>query len=142
MDRDRESLNIKRPKLSGRVKVSEQTAAQNKTGQLPPGTVEVILRHQSVENKIIGSPDGVIRELLAYFSKAYPSLELVSRLVLTPDNSEFMQSCTGNLASTKEGIAVLRDVSSLRDKELIMLYLAGSRLQQLVASRDTDTILL
>ena len=122
--------------------MSEQTAAQSRTEHLPVGTVEVVLRHQGIENKIIGSPDGVVRELLAYFSKAYPSLELVSKLILTPDNSEFMQACTGNLASTKEGIAVLRDVSGLRDKELIMLYLAGSKLQQLVASKDTDTILL
>jgi hypothetical protein len=122
--------------------MSEQAASQSRSESAPPGTVEVVIRHQGIENKIIGSPDGVIRELLAYFSKAYPSLELVSKLVLTPDNSEFMQACTGILASTKEGLAILRDVSSLRDKELIMLHLAGSRLQHLVASKETDTILL
>src|SRR6058998_1299497 len=120
--------------------MSEQTAAQSRVESAPPETVEVLVRHQGIENKIIGSPDGVIRELLAYFSKAYPSLELVSKLVLTPDHEEFMRACTGILTCTREGLAVLRDVSSLRDKELIMLYLAGSRLQHLVASQETDTI--
>jgi len=83
-----------------------------------------------------------VREILAYFSRAYPSLELVAKLVLTPDNTEFMEACTGVLASTKEGLAVLRDVNGLRDKELVMLYLSGSRLQHLVAARVTDTIAL
>ncbi len=109
---------------------------------LPQGTVEVTLRHQEIENKIIGSPDGVVRELLAYFSKLYPSIELVSKLILTPDNTEFLQACTGVLASSQEGLAILKDVSSLRDKELIMLYLAGSRLQHLVGRKDTDTVSL
>lgn len=109
---------------------------------MPQGTVEVTLRHQGIENKIIGSPDGVVRELLAYFSKLYPSMELVSKLILTPDNTEFLQACNGVLASSQEGLAVLKDVSSLRDKELIMLYLAGSRLQQLVGRKDTGTVSL
>ena len=122
--------------------MSEQRAAQGRSESVPPGTVEVLLRHQGIENKIIGSPDGVIRELLAYFSKAYPSLEIVSKLVLTTDNAEFMQACTGILACTREGLAVLRDASSLRDKELIMLYLAGSKLQHLVTSKEADTLLL
>jgi len=128
--------------MVGQSELSEQTAGQDRSEPLPPTTVEVLIRHQGIENKIIGSPDGVIRELLAYFSKAYPSLELVSKLVLTPDHEEFMRACTGILTCTREGLAVLRDVSSLRDKELIMLYLAGSRLQHLVASKETDTILL
>src|SRR5215475_14153650 len=111
---------MKRP---GGTQVSDQTAAQDRSESLPSGTVEVIVRHQGIESKIIGTPEGVVREILAYFSRAYPSLELVSKLVLTPDNTEFMQACTGILASTKEGLAVLREVTSLRDKELIILYL-------------------
>ncbi len=122
--------------------VSEQTPAQNRSESPPTGTVEVILKHQGIENRIIGAPDGVVREILAYVSRAFPSLELVSKLVLTPDNTEFMKACTNILASTKEGLAVLRDVSSLRDKELIMLYLCGFRLQYLVAEREAETIAL
>src|SRR5712692_11385401 len=108
----------------------------------PSGTIEVTVKHQGIESKIIGTPDGVIHELLSYFSKLYPSLELVSKVVLTPDVSEFLQACSGVLAASEEGLAVLRDVSSLRDKELIMLYLAGSRLLHLTGRREADTVSL
>jgi len=54
--------------------------------------VEVVLKHSGVENRIIGSPETVLRELLSYFSKVYPSIELVSKLVLSVDSLEFLQS--------------------------------------------------
>jgi hypothetical protein len=122
--------------------MSDQTASSKQLSSPPPGTVEVTVKHQGIENRIIGSPEGVVRELLAYFTKIYPSLELVSTLILTQDDTEFMQACAGNLASSREGLAVLRDVSNLRDKELILLHLSGSRLQHLVAAKETDAISL
>src|SRR5262245_38426313 len=108
--------------------MSEQAPAPRQAEHAPEGTVEVTLRHQGVETKIIGSPEGAVRELLAYIARVYPSVQLVSKLILTQDETEFMQACTDNLASSKEGLAILRDVTGLRDKELIMLHLAGARL--------------
>ncbi len=119
----------------------DQTVIPSKQLELTPhGTVEVTVRHRGVESKIIGSPDGVVRELLAYFAKVYPSIELVSKVILTNDNTEFLQGCTGILASSQEGLAVLKDVSSLRDKELLMLYLSGVRLLHLIGRNDTDAL--
>ena len=128
--------------MSGRTTVSDQATNSKQLGLLPAGTIEVTVRHQGIENRIIGNPEGVVRELLSYFVKIYPSLELVSKLILTQDETEFMQACTGILASSKEGLAVLKDVSSLRDKELITLHLAGSRLQHLVSAKEADTVSL
>src|SRR5207245_5485000 len=91
--------------------------------------IEVILKHSGVENRIIGSPETVLRELLTYFSKIYPSIELVSKLVLSVDAAEFLHCCTGVLAVSPEGLVVLRDLKDLNDKELMMINLAGSRLQ-------------
>ncbi len=108
----------------------------------PAGTVEVTVRHQGIESKIIGTPDGVVRELLVYFSKLYPSLELTSKLVLSVDNSDFLQGCTGILASSPEGLAILKNVDALRDKELMLLHLAGARLTHVLGKKDTDTITL
>lgn len=123
--------------------LSDLTSIQTKesTSQ-PAGTVEVTVRHQGVESKIIGSPDGVVRELLAYFSKVFPSVDLVSKLIVSVDSSEFLQSCTGVLASSAEGPVVLKNVDSLRDKELLLLHLAGSRLTHTLGRRDTDTVTL
>ncbi len=122
--------------------MSQQTSLETKDDSHPPGTLEVTIKHQGVENKIIGTPDGVIRELLAYFSKIYPSLELTSKLVLTVDSAEFLQSISGTLASSQEGLVVLKDVSGLRDKELMMLHLAGARLLNLLGKKDNDTVTL
>src|SRR3989442_9511484 len=122
--------------------MSQEASLETKDGPQPSSTLEVTVKHQGVENKIIGTPDGVIRELLAYFSKVYPSLELTSKLVLTVDNAEFLQSISGTLASSQEGLVVLKDVSGLRDKELMMLHLAGSKLLNLLGKKDNDTITL
>jgi hypothetical protein len=122
--------------------MSQQTNLETKDQSQPSGTLEVTVKHQGVESKIIGTPDGVIRELLAYFSKVYPSLELTSKLVLTVDSSEFLQSISGTLASSQEGLVVLKDVTELRDKELMMLHLAGAKLLNLLGRKDSDTITL
>ncbi len=123
--------------------MSDQTSLTTKeTSAQPQGTVEVLVKHQGIENKIIGSPDGVVRELLAYFSKVYPSLDIVSKVVLSVDNTELLQSCSGILASSQEGLAVLKDTGQLRDKELVMLHLAGSKLIHLVGGKENDAISL
>ena len=107
-----------------------------------PAAIEVVLRHSGVENRIIGSPETVLRELLSYFSKVYPSIELVSKLVLSVDSLEFLQSCTGVLAVSPEGLVVLKDLRDLKDKELMMIHLAGSRLQHQMSKKESDTLSL
>ena len=104
--------------------------------------IEVVLKHSGVENRIIGSPETVLRELLSYFSRVYPSVELVSKLVLSVDSVEFLQSCTGILAVSPEGLVVLKDLKELKDKELMMIHLAGSRLQHQMGKRESDTLSL
>src|SRR5260370_4384662 len=104
--------------------------------------IEVVIKHAGVENRIIGSPETVLRELLSYFSKVYPSIELVSKLVLSVDSVEFLQSCTGVLAVSPEGLVVLKDLRDLKDKELMMIHLAGSRLQHQMGKKESDTLSL
>jgi len=104
--------------------------------------IEVVLKHSGVENRIIGSPETVLRELLSYFSKVYPSIELVSKLVLSVDSLEFLQSCTGVLAVSPEGLVVLKNLRDLKDKELMMIHLAGSRLQHQMGKKESDTLSL
>lgn len=107
-----------------------------------PVAVEVTVRHSGVENRIIGTPDMVVRELISYFSKVYPSIELMSKLILTTDATEFLEGCAGVLAASPEGLVVLKDLKDLKDKELMILQLAGSRLMHLMAKKETDTLSL
>ena len=108
----------------------------------PAVTIEVVLKHSGVENRIIGSPETVVKELLSYFSRVYPSIELVSKLILSVDSVEFLQSCTGVLAVSPEGLVVLKNLKELKDKELMMIHLAGSRLQHQMGKKESDTLSL
>src|SRR5213596_3982719 len=58
----------------------------------PSSPIEVTVRHSGIESRIIGNPESVLRELISYFSKTYPSIELVSKLILSVDSAEFLQS--------------------------------------------------
>jgi hypothetical protein len=108
----------------------------------PSGTIEVTVRHNGVETKVIGNPENVIRELVIFFSKVYPSLELASRLVLSVDSVEFLQSCSGVIAYSPEGLVILKDTTTLKDRELMMLHVAGARMFYLMGKKDNDSISL
>jgi hypothetical protein len=104
--------------------------------------IEVTLKHSGMENRIIGTPESVMKEVISYFSKAYPSIEIVSKLVLSVDASEFLQSCTGVIASSPEGLVILRDLKDVKDKELLMVHLAGSRLLFQLGKKENDHLSL
>ena len=142
--RDRELLYIKPEHSAGRDQLStleNYNPPQNQSS--PPNTLEITIRHTSgIEKKILGPPDAVLKELVTYMSTVYPSLELVSRIVLTVDAREFMDSCSGVLAASPEGLVVLKDVSHLRDRELLMLHLAGARLMDILGKKENDALSL
>jgi hypothetical protein len=123
--------------------LSDLEAVENavQAGQ-PIGTVEVSVRYNGAETKIIGNPENVVRELVIFFSKVYPSLELASKLVLSVDTTEFLQSCTGVLAYSPEGLVILKDTTTLKDRELMMLHVAGARMFYLMGKRENDSISL
>jgi hypothetical protein len=104
--------------------------------------VEVTVRFKDDQMTITGSPDQVIRELLAFFSKIFPQLEIVSRITLSVDASDFLKACEGIIALTPEGMAITVDTSHLRDKELIMLHLAKTRAGHMLGKLERDTLRL
>ncbi len=142
--RDRKALYLNSAKPTGkRKKMSGLEIVERKPSTAEPSSaIEVTVKHSGMENRIIGSPESVLRELISYFSKIYPSIELVSRLVLSVDSAEFLQSCTGILATSPEGLVVLKNLEGLKDKELLMLHLAGSRLVHQLGRREADTLSL
>lgn len=102
----------------------------------------MIVKHNGAETKILGSPDSVVRELVSFFSRAYPSLELALRLVLSVDTVEYLQSCTGVLAYSPEGLVILKDTTGLKDRELMMLHVAGARMYYLMGKKENDSVSL
>jgi len=137
-------LYIKPEPSAGRDQLStleNYNPPQNQSS--PRNTLEITIRHPSgIEKKILGPPDAVLKELVSYMSTIYPSLELVSKIILTVDAREFMDSCSGVLAASPEGLVVLKDVSHLRDRELLMLHLAGARLMDILGKKENDALSL
>src|SRR5215831_6191696 len=105
-------------------------------------TVEVTLRHAGIEKIILGKPDAVLRELMTFLTTVFPALPIVLKVVLTVDDKEFLESCAGNLAATPEGLVVLKEASNLKDRELLVLHLAGARLMSILGRRESDAISL
>ena len=141
--RDRKALYLDSVNITGRRVMSGLEVLERKSNaEDASGAIEVVLKHSGVENRIIGSPETVLREILTYFSKIYPSIEIISKLVLSVDAAEFLQSCTGVLAVSPEGLVVLKDLTDLKDKELMMIHLAGSRLQHQMGKKESDTLSL
>src|SRR5207245_3584928 len=58
------------------------------------------------------------------------------------DSRDLVDSCTGVLAGRREGLVVLKDVSHLRDREFLMLHLAGARLMDMLGKKENDALSL
>lgn len=110
--------------------------------QVSTKDVEVTVRFANAQKTIKGNVDEVIRELLQFFSKIYPQLELISKISLSVDLETFLKSCESILALTPEGIAVTADTSHLKDRELIMLHLAKTRAGHMLGKSEKDTVRL
>src|SRR5438046_10658964 len=87
----------------------------------PSSPIEVTVRHSGIASRIIGNSESVLRELISYFSKTYPSIELVSKLILSVDSAEFLQRCTAILATSPDSLVALKHGAGTRDAELLIL---------------------
>jgi len=104
--------------------------------------VEVTVRYKGMQKTVTGAADDVIRELLLFFSKVFPQLELISKISLSVDLNDFLKACEGIIALTPEGMAVTADTGHLKDKELIMLHLAKTRAGHMLGKLERDTLRL
>ena len=106
------------------------------------GRLEVLVRCQGVEKKIVGDVDYVIREVIKFVSSIYPKIELISRISLDLDVERFLSSCEGVFTATPEGVVIISDTSKLSDRDLILLHLAKSRFGFYLGRMDRDTLFI
>ena len=102
--------------------------------------VEVTIKFRDVEKRIVGDVDTVLRELYGFFSSVVPTLSLASRISLTVDTQEFLESCQSVFAVTTEDIAIVGETETLSDRELILLHLARARFGFLAKKYEIDTV--
>jgi len=85
--------------------------------------LEVWIRYDKLEAKFSGSVDEVIRGVLEFIGKVYPSYELVSRLTLTVDFERLLRDLENVIAVTPEGLVITVPREMLSEREGIRLHL-------------------
>ena len=90
--------------------------------------LEVTIKWGTLEKKIVGQPDQVARDVLAFLTDTIPTLELASQLALSVDVNSLAKECEGVLAVTPEGVVITVPTELLADRELLLLHLAKARI--------------
>ncbi|MEM3507194.1 MAG: hypothetical protein QW589_08835 [Candidatus Bathyarchaeia archaeon] len=104
--------------------------------------IEVKIKYKDVEKTIIGNAEQVIRELLSFFSKIIPQIELLSQIALTVDMNEFLLACKGIFAITPEGTVITARTDNLTDRENIMLHLVKAKFGFLTKMNEKDSVVI
>ena len=102
--------------------------------------LEVTIKYGSLEKKIIGQPDVVVKEAYSFLLKVVPELDLASQLALSADASDLAKACLGVLAVTPEGVVITVPTENLADRELVLLHLARARIAQMLGKSDKDHV--
>lgn len=133
-------MGVKRNLIFGLCQDLDESAEEGEGTPVSTRTVEVTVRFGDTEKTITGNADEVIRELLQFFSKIYPQLELISRVSLSVDLDDFLKASEGIIALTPEGMAITTDTSLLKDRELIMLHLAKTKVGHMLGKLEKDSL--
>jgi hypothetical protein len=104
--------------------------------------IEVKIKYKDVEKTISGNAEQVIRELLSFFSKIIPQIELLSQIALTVDINEFLSACKGIFAVTPEGTVITARTDNLTEKENIMLHLVKAKFGFITKTHEKDSIVI
>ncbi len=104
--------------------------------------LEVIIRFQGAEKRVVGDVNSVIREVIKFMSIVYPKLELIARVSMDVDVEKYLSACDGIFTATPEGIVVISDTSTLSDRDLILLYLARARFSYYIGRTDKDSLFI
>jgi len=106
-------------------------------------TLRVHVEYDGSKLDVEGSPDDVIKALLEFVSKVYPTYEIVRGLTLTVDLERLLKDLTGVVAFTPEGAVTLiqRDkLGRLSIRELIALYLSKAHVASQLKKADKASL--
>jgi len=104
------------------------------------GKVEVLVRYRGMEVKLNGTADEVMRAFLEFMEKMLPSLELVSKLVLTVDLEKLLNELRGIIAITNEGMIVTSPRENIGEREAILLHLVKANVGFQLSKLEGDSL--
>ena len=99
-----------------------------------------MIKYGSLEKRVAGDLDIVLKEILKFLSEIFPNLELVSKISLNTDVDNFLRSCENIFLSTPEGVVIVAPSDKLADRDLILLHLAKIRFGFYLKKYDRETM--
>lgn len=99
--------------------------SEEKLLNLKKKELQVYVKHDKFEEDFKGPVDEVVRALIAFLDKVYPSLEILSQIRLTVDLQELIEEMKDIIAIAPSGPVILSK-KKLTVKELIGLNLIGA----------------
>ena len=98
------------------------------------------VRYRGLEKTVRGDPSSVVSELMGFFAKVMPGLEVISSISMSVDMEGLLRDCQGIVALTPEGLVVTAPVDFLPDRELILFHLALARLANSLGKAEGCTL--
>lgn len=102
--------------------------------------VDVLVKSGENEARFSGTPDEVLSEVIKFFTKVYPALEVVSRVTLSVDVESLSRDLEGIVAIAPEGPVLLASKENFNVEEIIESYLIASYIGYKLGKLDSDTL--
>ncbi|MEM2375810.1 MAG: winged helix DNA-binding protein [Candidatus Bathyarchaeia archaeon] len=103
--------------------------------------LELTVKYKDVETKFSGKPDDVIRAFFGFMSRVLPTYDFASKLILTVDLEELLNSVRGLIAFTPEGPAIIISREKLGgDRNAVILNLIKAYIGYKTGRLEKDTL--
>jgi len=103
--------------------------------------LEVVAKYRDLEIKFKGKPDEVIRSLLRFIQQTLPTYDLASKLTLTVDLEDLLDSVKGIIAFTPEGPVVTIPKEKIGgERDAILLHLIKTYIGYKTGRLEKDTL--
>jgi len=102
-------------------------------------SLEVLVKWNEKETRFTGSVEAISSAFLNFLCKKFPSIEIVSKILLTIDLEQVMQSLESLLVIAKEGVIFLPSIK-LKASDAIILSLVGQHVGFKMGILGKDTL--
>lgn len=103
--------------------------------------ITVRVTYKDISEEIRGQPDVVWTGVNRFFANNFPTMALLSKIILTVDTEELIERLHNIIKITPDGeVYLTTDRKLLTDKEAIMIYLVGTFLTQRLGYSERGTL--
>jgi len=105
--------------------------------------IYVKIRYKDVEATFEGDIDSVYKEILRWFNKYIPALDIAQKLIIDIDYSKLADLLSRYIFFTREGDIILRDeADKFSQHNKILLVLSSAKLLEFTGKRESSGVSL